>query len=95
MIDAVQKFSAVKEKVIYLKVLLKKKVGCEDEMKRRVEITKVILILKLNKLWKNHNILKKTKKYVIKILIFPKATTYGLESWTLTDSTIKQMMLKW
>lgn len=40
-------------------------------------------IVKLVKIWKNHDIRSVTKLYLIKTLIFP-VITYGSETWTLS-----------
>lgn len=70
-----------KEKTIYLGACISNKGGSEEEIKRRIGMAKSALT-KLVKIWKDHNIRKKTKKRLVQTLIFPIAT-YGSESWTL------------
>jgi len=73
-----------KDSVIYLGALLSNKGGLEEEIKRRVGMAKTV-IAKLVKIWKDHDIRKGTKLYLMKTLIFP-IMTYGSKSWTLNSS---------
>ncbi|KAL4083848.1 hypothetical protein QTP88_029164 [Uroleucon formosanum] len=73
-----------KDNVIYLGALLSNKGGLEEEIKRRVGMAKAA-IAKLVKIWKDHDIRKGTKLYLMKTLIFP-IMIYGSESWTLNSS---------
>lgn len=67
------------ENVIYLGARISSKGGSEEEIKGRLRMAKSA-ITKLSRIWKDHNIRKETKIYLMKTLVFPIAT-YGSESW--------------
>lgn len=64
-----------KNSVIYLRALLSNKDGQEEEIKRRIYMSKTA-IAKLVKIWKDHDIKKGMKLYFMKIMIFL-IMTYG------------------
>lgn len=57
------------------------KSGSEEEIKRRLRMAKAA-VAKLSRIWKDHNVRKETKKYLMKTLVFVIAT-YGSESRTI------------
>ena len=55
--------------------------GCEQEVKTRIAIAKMMRML--DKIWKSHSITIRQKKRLVHALVFPCAK-YACETWVLT-----------
>ena len=62
---------------------------CDKEIKRRVAIGKATII-GLEKLWRDKHVSIKTKKRIVRTLIFP-IVLYGCETWTMTKKMEKKI----
>ncbi|CAG9109366.1 unnamed protein product [Plutella xylostella] len=65
----------------YLGSLITNDGNCDSEIKRRIQIAKSAMT-KLEKIWKNTNITKRTKVRLVHALVFP-IFLYGSETWTI------------
>lgn len=74
---------------VYLGSTISNKGGSEIEIRRRIGMAKSAMS-QLDKIWKDRNVLKKTKIYIIRTLVFP-IFLYGAESWTLKTADRKRI----
>jgi len=68
----------------YLGSLITNTGKCESEIQRRLTMANSATT-KLNKIWKDRSIIKKTKLRLVTALVFPIAT-YAAETWTLNKA---------
>ncbi|KAL0838884.1 hypothetical protein ABMA28_016906 [Loxostege sticticalis] len=69
------------EDFVYLGSSISNKGGTEGEIRRRIGMAKSAMT-QLEKVWKDRNVLNKTKIYIVRTLVFP-IFLYGAESWTI------------
>ncbi|KAI8433901.1 hypothetical protein MSG28_015827 [Choristoneura fumiferana] len=73
----------VVQSYVYLGSLVSNKGGSEDEIKRRMVITRCAMD-RLSKVWRDRNITKTTKIRLVRALVFP-IFLYGAETWTVKE----------
>ncbi|KAI8429179.1 hypothetical protein MSG28_007716 [Choristoneura fumiferana] len=73
----------VVQSYIYLGSLITNTGGSEDEIKRRIAITRSAME-KLTRIWRDRNITKTTKVQLVRSLVFP-IFLYGAETWTVKE----------
>ncbi|XP_037866981.1 uncharacterized protein LOC119628534 [Bombyx mori] len=69
---------------VYLGSIISNRGGSETEIRRRIGMAKSAMS-QLNKIWRDRNILKKTKVQIVETLVFL-IFLYGAETWILKES---------
>ncbi|VEN33584.1 unnamed protein product [Callosobruchus maculatus] len=71
----------VVQSFVYLGSLIDNSGSCENEIRRRIQQARVVMT-KLTKIWRDHNITKATKMSLVQSLVFS-IFLYASETWTV------------
>ncbi|VEN35033.1 unnamed protein product [Callosobruchus maculatus] len=81
----------VVQSFMYLGSLIDISCSCENEIRRRIQEARVAMV-KITKIWRDHNITKATKMSLVQFLVFS-IVSYASEAWTLKRQIELALML--